>query len=167
MTLIVETGSQVAGAESYCSVAAADAYHSGRRTAATWSALLTAAKEAALRDATDYLDRTYGGRWRGNRVASTQALLWPRAEVMWDDAIFGYRSSTVIPPELVVAAAELALRAASSALLADLGRETLSESVDVISVTYASGSGRQMKFDLVDRMLRPLLNGDGLQIVRS
>ena len=78
MSLIVEDGTGRADAESYASVSVADAYHTARGNTA-WAALATTAlKEAALRKATDYLGQTYGLRWKGYRMTTTQALDWPR-----------------------------------------------------------------------------------------
>jgi len=78
--LIVEDGSIVPGAESYCSVAAADAYHSGRANA-TWAGLDQATKEANLRKATEYMVSIYRQRWKGLRASINQALDWPRYDV--------------------------------------------------------------------------------------
>lgn len=62
-------------AESYVSVTDADAYLSGRFGTAAWTALSTAQKETALRQATRTLDVE---RYRGWPVTSTQALRFPR-----------------------------------------------------------------------------------------
>lgn len=61
MTLVVEDGSIVSGAESYASVAQADAYFAARGIT-IWSPLLDAEKEQALRRATDYMVQTYRQR---------------------------------------------------------------------------------------------------------
>ena len=59
-------------------------------------------------------------------------------------------------PRLALVAGE-----ASGDLLADLGRETLSETVDVISVTYAEGKSRQTQYAAVSGYLRSFLIGGG------
>jgi hypothetical protein len=66
MTLTVEDGTGKADAESYISVADADTYFTARNNA-TWAALSTSDKEAALRKATDYMLQAYRVRWAGMR----------------------------------------------------------------------------------------------------
>ena len=114
--LIVEDGSQVAGAEAYASVADATAYFAARANAA-WAALASdALREAALRQACDYIEAMYGTRWKGERVATTQALSWPRDGVVVDGVEL---STTAIPAALMRANIELALKASSGELLSD------------------------------------------------
>jgi len=168
MALVSEDGTGKFNAESYCSVAQATAFHSVRSTADLWGDLDTGVKESALRAATDYLMQTYSGRWAGYRMTTTQALDWPRRAVPWPDAVQMYRTDGTIPKELLNACAELALKASSGSLLSDLGRETQSESVDVISVTYVQGSSRQTQYPTVERWLTSLLNvASGISIVRA
>jgi len=166
MALVVEDGTGKVDAESYCSVAQADAYHSVRAAGETWTDLELSEKERCLREATDYLTYTYTGSWSGCRFTDEQALDWPRIDVAWQDSASGYRPNKTIPSELVKATAELAMRANSGPLVVDLGRETASESVDVISVTYAKGGTRQVQYDLVDSWLQSLLDGSGSDSVK-
>ena len=168
MALIVEDGPGKVNAEAYCDAAFATAHHIARAKGDDWDAVDD--KEAALRRATDYIEQTYRGRWSGMRWTNEQALDWPRVDVAWPDSPQGYRPYNVIPVELKRACAELALRTAAGDLLADLGRETLSEKVDVIEVTYAEGGSRQTQFAAVDRLLRSLMKGGGgfsIPMVRS
>lgn len=69
MALIVENGQGLRGAESYVSVAFADAYLTARNRSAenSWGSALTAVKEAALRAASEYIDNRWGTRFRGVR----------------------------------------------------------------------------------------------------
>ena len=170
MTLIVEDGTGKTTSESYCSVAQADAYHSVRSTASTWVDFDTDAKEAALRLATDYIQQLYAGRWVGRRCTDGQALDWPRYDADRPDSSSGYWLSTVVPDILVKGCAELALKAASAPLVVDLGRETVNERVDVISVTYAQGAERQTTYAAADLWIQPLLtggSGDVINITRA
>lgn len=169
MSLIVEDGTGRADAESYCSEAAADSYHAARMNV-TWSALASDAKEAALRNATDYLSFTYSGCWAGSRASLTQALDWPRTDVPYADSVEGgaYRPHDAVPAELVKATAELALRAKDGPLVMDLGRETVSEAVDVIRVTYKEGGERQTQYAAAEGWLRSLLDfGSGSRVPTS
>lgn len=75
MALVVEDGTGLTNANSFVSVADADTYLADRgRTA--WAALTTQQKEAALINATDFLNAAFG--WVGYRNTATQALAWPR-----------------------------------------------------------------------------------------
>lgn len=166
MALVVEDGTGLANAESYISVADADTYFSDRGNA-TWAALTTLAKEQALRKATDYLVATYELRWMGARTTSTQALDWPRMNVPRPDIQGGYRSFplywdyNVVPTAITRACAELALRASSADLVADVGAQVKQETVGPISVTYTDGARQQTHYEQIERMLAPYLKGMG------
>jgi hypothetical protein len=75
VAVIVENGSIVANANSYVSVANADAYFSARNNT-TWAAYSTAVKEAALLYACQWLNSRY--EWPGVISDVTQELSWPR-----------------------------------------------------------------------------------------
>ncbi|MCC7271411.1 MAG: hypothetical protein IT561_02005 [Alphaproteobacteria bacterium] len=106
MVLVVETGSGVAGADSYLSLAEADAHHAAHGAAA-WAEALTATREAALRRATTGIDGLFAGRWKGAKAVpwTTNTLAWPRRAVVNGDggAIVG---ADQIPFALKVAVAE-------------------------------------------------------------
>lgn len=77
MALVVETGLGSLTADSYASVATADAYWAARPgpDATAWAAAQLADKEGALRSATEYLDREHlGGR---TPMIDGQGLAWP------------------------------------------------------------------------------------------
>ena len=175
MALIVEAGQQGADSESLASVAFADLHHSNRGNAA-WALLATAEKEAALRSATDYLEQTYRLRWAGYRRTDTQALSWPRYYVPRPDTAsnarygygVGYYAFDSVPTEVQKACAELALRSLSGALLDDLDRKVISEAVGPISTTYDQDSPQYRRYPAIDRLLLPLLAGQGNPVfVRS
>ena len=167
MALITEDGTGLATAESYTSVAAADQYHSERGNSA-WALLTTAAKEQALRLATDYMVQTYRLRWAGYRVTAVQALDWPRYFVPIKDSPGGYGTLpayypyNTIPAAVASACADLALRASSgTALAADLDRPTIEESVGPITVKYAAGARQALVYRAVDNLLNPMLKLGG------
>ena len=160
-----EPGSGLPDAESYASVAAADAYHAARRTAVAWAALTTGAKESALREATDHMLQEYRGRWKGQRVSSTQSLDWPRAWVVVEQ--FGLPSDAV-PAEVVKACCELAAKASAGPLKPDQGAQVLSKEVGPLKTVYAHGARQGTRFAAVDDLLRPLLAGSGsMRLVRA
>jgi len=159
MTPIVEDGSGLANAECYASVDEASAYFEARGKADACGEVDD--QEAALRLATDYLTQIYHGQWAGQRATTTQALDWPRAGVPFHDSPNGLYPQDKIPVEIKRASYELAIRTVDGDLLTDTTRATLSETVDVISVTYASGQSQQTQFTMVHAIVRPLLFGGG------
>ena len=115
MPLIVEDGSGLAVADCLVAPDFADRYHEarGRRI---WAETPAPAREAALIRASDYLDCAY--RYRGARLSDVQALEWPRIDAYDDDGA----ALLAVPLALRRACAELALRALSEDLMADLDR---------------------------------------------
>lgn len=80
MALIVEDGSGLMDANAYVSVEYADEYFLARGMT-TWAVLELAAKEAAIINATDYIDQ----RWpcfKGELVNEFQGLMFPRT--LWE-----------------------------------------------------------------------------------
>lgn len=164
MSLIVEDGSIVAGAESYCDVASATAYHLARGNN-TWATISTAQMEEALRRGTDYMVQAYRLRWKGARKSSSQPLDWPRDLVpLMDSPIDSYVANDTVPIEVKNACAMMALRAAAGELLADQSRTKTSVTVGPISTTYAAGSSQAIKYAMIDALLRPYLTSGSGQI---
>lgn len=172
MPLIVEDGSIVVGADSYVSTDAADTYHSDRANTA-WAAATASAKEAALRKATSYIDTKYAARLRGFRVSATQPLRWPRTGVELDDLPFGslaYLDYTTIPQSLKDATCEAAIRFLAGDLSPDMPRGGKIESINVagaISKKFMTNAPGATSYPVIDRLLAPLLNSPGTQLVRS
>lgn len=106
MPIVIETGAGLGDAETYASIAAADARCASLGKSA-WMALAEADKEIALRKAMLFM-ATYRARWAGRRVHQQQALDWPRYGV----AVDGFPvPSTIVPAEVVNACIDLAVRA--------------------------------------------------------
>jgi len=106
-TFTVEDGTGLAGANAYISVSFADDYHDGRgNTAWTDSSVTDSAKERAVVRATDYVDKRFGGKFRGWKESSLQALQWPRLDAE-DNSGYLIRD---IPEKLKQAVSEYALR---------------------------------------------------------
>src|SRR3990167_3609675 len=157
MALIVEDGSQVAGAESYESVAGATAYHLARGNS-TWALLTTGQSEEALRRATDYMEQMYRARWKGWRVSSTQVLCWPRAGVEIPDKPYGTLVATdEIPQAVKDACSEYALKAGAADLAPDLTRGKAAVTVGPIAVTYDTASPEAKRYRALDALLKPFL----------
>lgn len=163
MALTVEDGTGKANADSYVSVADADAYVAAYGADATWTAATTAAKEEALRMGTQYLDLRFGVRWLGTRAHETQALAWPRLNVVDGDGY--YVLSTVVPTRVKNAAAEAAVRhlTDTDGLMPDedASREVTSESVTVGPISeskdYAGTKPTQARYTKVEALVSPYL----------
>lgn len=164
MTLIVETGQGVQGADSYASVARIDAHWSARpqaELAATWAAADTEIKEGAARAATDYLDDMLSQFYLGMRGGYLQGLEWPRTGARDDNGL----SLPDLPPQLVKATCEMAARALTGPLSSDAAVRgaVTSESVGIgplrEQLTYADGVSQEAKYGLVLDSLAPILDG--------
>jgi len=158
MALIVEDGSGLVNAESYISVADASTYHTNRGNVAWGSIASDTIREQLLRKATEYMMAVYRLRWAGYRYNSTQALDWPRLYVPVLDTITTnvypqYVDFNVVVINVKNACAELALKANTETLMADLGQATIREKVDVIEVEYDKYSPQYKRYIQIDNML--------------
>lgn len=154
MALTVEDGSGLADADAYASIATVDAYATARGLD-TWTGT-DGAKEAAIREATIYLDTSYS--WKGAIVSEAQALAWPRHGVADREG----REITGLPQRVVDACCELAVMKMSASLVASRTEaEVQSMTAGSVSITYASGSrvSEAERFAWVDRLLTGLHTG--------
>lgn len=161
MGFIVEDGTVVAGATSLAPVDYADEHFADRGYTA-WSELSVEQKQVALIKATDFLDRRYGGRWRGHVLGVEQELSWPRKGVY----AFGERARPVaedeIPSDIQKATVELARRVVE---LDDLQPDTIPgtsavkrEKVGPLEVEYADAQLVSSPFySAVVDLVRPYL----------
>ena len=159
MSLIVEDGTGIVDAESYCTVAFADTYHVARGNETTWRDQDKPVKEIALRKATEYIDLRFGSRFKGSVEFpdTPQALLFPRIDIE------GY---TDVPICLQRAVAEYALRSLTTALAPDptadaTGRAVAFRSEKVGPIQEKTGYFNVVSpfssYPLADALLRPLL----------
>ena len=157
MALTAEDGSIVTGAESLCSVADADAYHSGRGNAA-WAALATTAlKEEALRRATDFMRQRYRGRWQGRIVQKGQPQDWPRYDVGVDGWTCHQASCRLRSRRL------RRVRAAGGKLHAVRRPRARREAREGgrAGGQASEFSSQSVRYPAIDAMLSPFLNGGG------
>lgn len=162
-TLVVEDGSGRSDANSYATVAAADAYNVNVTRSTEWLNATAVAKANALILATQYLDNEFAGRWQGHRAYEEQALAWPRADVVDEDGFD--LSSTVVPQRLKDACCELAVRVVLGDDLHPVETEpagVAAESVTVgpvsKSITYqAVRAEARYQYPKIRMMLRSLL----------
>ncbi|WP_373379900.1 DnaT-like ssDNA-binding protein [Cupriavidus nantongensis] len=159
MTIDTNPGSPTA--DSYVSVAEADAYWS-KRPGSAWGAAAEAAREGALVRATGYVDATYD--WRGTRATAVQALDWPRYDVVLD----GYPlDGTTIPARVKDAVCEMALKALAGDISADVSpQQVVEQTVGPITRKFAPNerNGGQKQYPYVDSLLRGLVSGGSGQI---
>ena len=177
VTFVVEDGTGLTDANSYISDTDADDYfdnHGPSARFALWTAAAGPIRQEALRLATQYLDVTYEGRWRGNRTNKTQSLSWPREGVEDDDS-FRF-DNDVLPQDLLDATSEAALRSlteGTTPLVPDLDTDSQGISRDRVvvgpitsDVSYTGTNTEFKKFSLVDRLLKSLIHAGGA-IVRA
>ena len=159
-TLTVEDGTGVNGADSYCTTAYIDTYWGNRPQLAfstAWLALDQAHKDGCAREATAYLDAMFGPYYRGRRRGFVQGLFWPRSDAL---DIEGYPLPD-LPPNLMMAVAELAARAASAPLADDLDRggDVRTLKAGSVEITYAPDAAQNTRYGIVNDLIANLLTG--------
>ena len=157
MALIVENGTGLADAESYVSVADCGTYCTAHGLTA-WTGT-DAAKEVALRIATQYLDTNYA--FKAEKTYVDQSLEFPRYFWEWDDPMMN---------RLRNACCELAVKALAGSLYQDVEpAHTIRVTVGPITKeTRPIDNGGQVRYKQVDALLRPLVMGAGsVQVVRA
>lgn len=165
MSLVIEDGSIVAGANSYVTVAEIRDYATARGV--TLPADNSDVEILAIK-AMDYLESQR--RYKGEKVDIDQTLQWPRAGAYVD----GFRiPDDSIPRELRFAQMAAAIEAKGADLLPNKdGKGAVSsETVGPISVSYATSTGSAptgpSAFSKAWVLLRPLLRVGGMMAVRS
>lgn len=154
MTLVVEDGTGVSNANAYAAIATVDAYATARALTA-WTGA-DAVKEAAIKEATVYLDTSYA--WKGAIESETQALAWPREGVVDREG----REVTGLPQRVIDACCELAVMKITAALVTSRSEaEVQSMTAGSVSITYARGNrvSEGERFAWVDRLLTGLHSG--------
>jgi len=173
-SFVVETGSGSATATSYVALADAEQYVDNLGDHTLWDAETDNNKQLALMQGTRFLDAKYGTNWRGTKGSSTQALNWPRADVLDPDGFT--RSASAIPQELQDACVEAALDwldGSKADLTPDVSTPTgdiKKESVQVgpikIATEYVGSGGRETRRVKIGRLLAPIITS-GYQVIRG
>lgn len=164
MTLTVETGAIVSGANSYVSRADAIAYAANRGVTLADST----ATDAMLIKACDYLE-SFANRYKGVPVDRDQPLAWPR----YDAVIEGFSwSSDEIPRQVINAqlAVLLEINAGDDPFnpTPTVGPVTEKTVSGAVTVRYASGtSSKVQKSRASDALINLLLDRSGLFAVRA
>lgn len=135
----VEDGTNVAGANSYVTLAYAEDYFAVDVASATWEALSDDQKEFYLAWATRILDQKT--EWRGYINADSQALRWPRKGVTDRD----YRTveTNEVPNPVKAATCELAKWLMTNDPTTGQDTDYLKRiKVDVIEIEYQDGTSQ-------------------------
>jgi hypothetical protein len=150
MALVIEDGTQKSNANSYVTVAEYDAFLDARYTART--DISDAQAEAYILRAMDYFESR---QFVGKKATDTQALQWPRSYVDID----GYAIDTnEIPKQVKNSIYELAYGFEQGYGVSDpVSRETISESVGSLSVTYKNSSADRTLTPAATQAMRKLL----------
>jgi len=181
--IVVEDGTVVAGANSYVTRSQTDSYFKDVNDT-VWSTVTGSNKDAAIVNASRYLQQQYRLRWLGSRVDAYQSVDWPRRGVPvvdFFDPFFNqigtplaFQDTYYIPedeiPQEVKDAQMLLARAQidnsgglTITLQEALGRETSKEKVGSLEVHYmtpAEGGSARQTTEYWDAMQRiaPFLN---------
>lgn len=168
MALTVQSGSTVvADADSYIALADAETYATERGFGTAWSGATDAAKEAALRYATQWLDERYD--WLGIiSTTATNRLKWPRLYAVDMDG----REWTGVPQALKDAVVEVALQHLSTGVNEVHKRGGAIKRVRVegaVEREYFDGAPANRSWPFVDRLLRNLYLGSPsrVRVLRS
>jgi hypothetical protein len=165
VTLVVEDGSNVADANTYCDLVAVRAYASARGvTLSDDDSVLTAIVVKSM----DYIE-SFRKEFQGNKTNSPgvdgtlivpQPLQWPRTNVRIDDFDFPVDS---IPVELKNSQCQVCieLTAGVDAMPTQVGPFVLREKVGPIETFYSEKIGTGIpEMPKVDALLAPLLKDD-------
>lgn len=180
MPLIVETGEVVESADCYADLVYADQYHADRGNS-TWAAATDPQKEAAMRNAAQFMDGAYLSRWKGQVLYVYQARQWPRYGVQlsglrsfaaenYDLGVsLGMIPSNMIPVQIKQANCELALRALSGSLSPDMPRGDWikKQTIGPITQEFEKQSGGTSTYPVVEQLLAPFVtSSNSAELVR-
>lgn len=154
--IIVEDGTGIPEANSYVTLAEADAYLTNRLRTETWAEAVEEDQIRALIQATQALDTLVP--WRGHKTFSEQGLGWPRLGVQSPDG--PVIESDVVPNLVKHATIEMALELLRGDRLGDPEGAGISRlRVDVIDISFNSRDRPATLPLMVRSMVRPLSHG--------
>jgi hypothetical protein len=160
MTMVIETGSGVTGANSYCTMTFTSAYFVDIGKSSEWTTLATGQESALIRSCY-YMENL---DWLGLKALSTQPLEWPRRGVT--DKNGYYVSATGIPLQIKWVQSELAIRFLNGddpLPDQDATGNIIREKVDVIEIQYESGGAQQMPYQpYIDTLLKDWTKNRGI-----
>lgn len=150
----------VLNTNSYVEIADADTYFETRIDSANWANSSDEIKEQALVTATQLVD---DNAWLGSAVSSSQALAWPRKNVMYYDYKLGHEitvSESEVPERVKIAVYEQALHLIDNEDLLTGGTQTF-ESISVGSISLSDSNNdvtrKSFKPTLSTKHIKPLI----------
>lgn len=150
MTIIVEDGSIVAGANSYVSTETLVAFASARNIT------LVGDPEELLIQAMDYIESL---NYQGAKLTQNQPLQWPRYNVYVDGY---YLSSSTIPQQLKNGEMQTAIAVdQGNGPQQDISQSAIRKKVGEIEIDYAVGSSQNVINTKIQSALYKLLGGAG------
>ncbi len=152
--------SLVVGENSYITLDYAEEYFTTRGIFAQWVET-NEQMEAAIVKATDYLESKYSGKWKGDLFLSSQALSWPRKNLLDLEG----RIVDGVPDMIKKAVCELALKARSEELCEDLdyGGLIKRKKVGPIETEYYKGVTETSYHVFVENQLKPFLQASSFR----
>ena len=147
----------------YTTEAEANVYFLAVGEPAAWTAASSTERTVALQNAAEWIDRTYGARWIGDRIERAQERDWPRENAV--DSNGFTIASTGTPKEVKDASYEVAARYLSSSTLTDgdvsgrgiKSKRVVADTVETETVYTGSKPEQQKSFPKVDAILRNVL----------
>ena len=158
VTLTVEDGTIVAGANSFVSIVTFQTYTDNRN----WdvSSFDDDAVGAALVKAGDYLNNEERFWWRGNRVNDEQPMAWPRANVIVQLGTGNVIASNLVPQKIKDAQCYIAYKQLTVGdVQPDLERGGAIQSVSAggVSVSYMNTAMVETLYQVSSGILKPYL----------
>ena len=168
MSVVIDATAGGASANSFVTLAEAQAYMDARLNGDTWTAASTDTQNRALVEATrDISNKDFGGR----RVTVTQSLSWPRWGALDPDQPYGWLfDSTIVPTRVKNATCELAFQfvnyGTTDLATYDPNAGVIEKTVDVLTTRWQPFARPQglTRFPRVLDYIRPLLVSSGATI---
>ena len=162
MALIVETGTGVAGANTYVTQADLDAFWSQRGNP-SFGTMAADSVEILVTQAMDLFHALFGSRLRGRRVKVDQSLEFPRADLYDNEGLL--RPMTTVPPEVKKVLCLLVQKAIDGETIPDSDASTAAVKKQrqkvgdlEIETEYTSGGQKVGKtFTEIEMILAPVL----------
>lgn len=149
MALVIEDGSEVSGANSYVTATEWDTWATARGITHSHS---SAQIEKYILRAMDYFENL---NFMGRKATDTQALQWPRTEVVIDTYSV---DSDEIPSEVKKAIYELVkTESDSDSYMKPLERHTTKEKIGEIEITYKDSASMRRSTPAVGIALRKII----------
>lgn len=157
------------GSDTYISVSDADTYASNHFISddvSVWNNASTSNKEAALRQATQYIDSRFRDRFVGVIQSTAQSLEWPRTNAVDRSGRTLTGTPQVVKDATVELAKERLVADGNLVPVEDRGGKVKREAVGSIEVEYMDGAppGRTYKF--AEMLLSQVLRKGGKKLNR-